>query len=58
MVLYLVRAVTSAGLAPFVDDVARYETQEPYVLVDCSLRREHDALTPFPLLGFLPLMEW
>ena len=42
----------------FVDDVARYETQGPYVFVDRSLRREHDALTQFSLLDFLPLMEW
>jgi len=41
----------------FVDDVTRYETQVPYVFVDPSLRREHDALTQFSLLGFLPLIE-
>jgi hypothetical protein len=30
----------------------------PHVFVDLSLRREHNALAQFSLLGFLPLMEW
>src|SRR5262249_42163040 len=35
--------------------VARYATRELYVFVDRSRRREHNGLTQFSLLGFLPL---
>jgi hypothetical protein len=36
----------------FVADVAHYETQGPYVFVDRTRRREHDALTQFSLWVF------
>jgi aminoglycoside phosphotransferase (APT) family kinase protein len=43
---------------PFVNDVARGETEGPYVFVDRDLRRVHDALAQLSLEGFLPIVEW
>jgi aminoglycoside phosphotransferase (APT) family kinase protein len=45
-------------VAAFVDDEARDVTQGPYGFVDRSLRRAHDALAQFSLLGFRPIVAW
>lgn len=43
---------------PFVDDVASYEMESPYVFVDRWLSTAHDSLARFPRSGFLPVVEW
>jgi aminoglycoside phosphotransferase (APT) family kinase protein len=43
---------------PFVEHVPSDETRGPYVFVDRYLRRVHDALAQFSLLGFLPIVDW
>jgi aminoglycoside phosphotransferase (APT) family kinase protein len=43
---------------PFVDDVSRYDTGDPYTFVDRELSRFHHFLARFPQPGFLPVLEW
>ncbi len=43
---------------PFVDDVSRYDTGDPYTFVDSALAFGRSALTHYPQLGFEPVIEW
>lgn len=43
---------------PFVDDVSRYDTGDPYTFVDRVLDSARSALEHYPQLGFAPIMEW
>ncbi|MCP4541115.1 MAG: phosphotransferase [Chloroflexi bacterium] len=43
---------------PFVDDVSKYDTRDPYILVDRGLTQFRHFLSGFPQSGFLPVLEW
>ena len=43
---------------PFVHDVARYDTGDPYIFVDRWLETYRPYLSLFPSPGFLAIMEW
>jgi aminoglycoside phosphotransferase (APT) family kinase protein len=43
---------------PFVDDVSRYDTGDPYTFVDRGLTEFRHFLARFPQPGFLPVLEW
>jgi aminoglycoside phosphotransferase (APT) family kinase protein len=43
---------------PFVDDVSRYDTGDPYTFVDRGLTQFRHLLARFPQPGFLPVLEW
>jgi aminoglycoside phosphotransferase (APT) family kinase protein len=43
---------------PFVDDVSRFESADPYRVVEMELERWRPFFSSYPLPGFPPLMEW
>jgi aminoglycoside phosphotransferase (APT) family kinase protein len=43
---------------PFVDDVSRYDTGDPYTFVDRGLTQFRHFLTQLSQSGFLPVLEW
>jgi len=43
---------------PFVHDVARYDTGDPYIFVDRELSKWRCYLARFPKSDFLPVIEW
>ena len=43
---------------PFVRDVARYDTGDPYTFVDRELSRWRGFFTRFPKPDFFPVLEW
>jgi len=43
---------------PFVDDVTRYDTTDPYIFVDRGLEEGRLALVDLAMPGFLPIVEW
>ena len=43
---------------PFVDDVSRYDTGDPYLFIDQMLDFGRSALEHYPQLGLAPVMEW
>jgi len=43
---------------PFVDNVARYDTGDPYTFVDRALDEARPFLAHFLMPGFLPVVEW
>ena len=42
----------------FVDDVSKYDTGDPYALIDRELDRNRSILTRFHIPGFMPVLEW
>lgn len=52
------RSFASAQDRSFVDDVSRYDTGDPYTLVDRELSKFRYYLARFPQPGFLPVLEW
>jgi aminoglycoside phosphotransferase (APT) family kinase protein len=43
---------------PFVDDVTRYNTADPYIFVDRGLEEGRLAIADLSIPGFLPIVEW
>ena len=43
---------------PFMHDMARHDTGDPYTFVDRQQREWRLALTGLPEVGFLPVLEW
>jgi len=43
---------------PFVHDMARHDTGDPYTFVDRQQREWRSALAGLPEAGFLPVLEW
>ncbi len=43
---------------PFMHDMARHDTGDPYTFVDRQQREWRSALAGLPEVGFLPVLEW
>ena len=43
---------------PFVDDVSRHDTGDPFIFIDQMLDVARSALEQYPWLGLAPVIEW